>query len=278
MAKKNQGGLDSGQIIGVAIIAIGAIAIGIFYVLAYAFTFALAITPIVVPLVVLIALFVLLHKYKKVDKVNMQNNYARTDAENVEFRDVIDQLNWAYDKEREIKEHIAAGTLKTNKDGSISARSSMGQAYIGSHTKALTVIKEYEPRYETLKNLPVTRYKTARKHFSKLAACIAGIAIWLISLAVIVPQIDGDVVQDFKEYVFNSNDSIKSDNTKSVQPTSEKITKSDDSQINENVQKPEEDPVGQAIVYPVTLLIIAYLFARIVCWIYFSIRHKKPKV
>lgn len=237
--KKNQ------DLIGHVLYLVILIVMGIGLVLYYSLAVAVALLPIVLPPVLLIAGLIYWRIYKKKDTPVIQNKFqlSKDDIDTLGVQ--LAKIKIAEKKIAEIKENIQLGRVRVNKDGSINRKQSGGYAVEGALNQAQQTIDVVTPQYHELIKKQEKMYKAAKKHFAKYWSYLISVIFFIISLLILC---EGKVVSAYKEYF-------------SVAQTA----------VNEASAKSTDIPLFEAAVLMVVVLIIIL----IVCRIIFAIRYRK---
>lgn len=237
--KKNQ------ELIGYVMYLVILIVMGVGLVLYYSLAVAVALLPIVLPPILLVAGMIYWHIYKKRDIPIIQNKFQLS-KEDIDTLGVqLAKIKIAENKVAEIKENIQLGRVRVNKDGSINRKQSGGYAVEGALNQAQQTIDIVTPQYHELMKKQEKIYKTAKKHFAKYWAYLISVIIFVLSLLILC---EGKVISTYKEY-FNI-----------VQTT-----------VNESSTNSVDLPLFDATV----LMLVVLILVIIVCRIIFAIKYRK---
>lgn len=92
---------------------------------------------------------------------------------------------WAKDKLEECEQIIQNEGLRRNANGRLSQRSYRGQEVQGAIDNATKIKEENYPIWSYYDDLPMKRYKKAKKHFSRYWAFLGAFIIWAVMLAIL---------------------------------------------------------------------------------------------
>lgn len=262
MAKKKN---DPSPIVGAAILgimAIGAILLAILAILAYAAMFAY----ILLPILFLIFFLVAFYKYKRKDLPFVEQNFYLTENEVNARNKALRDYSWAKDKLEECDRIIQEKGLRRNADGRLSQRSYAGQDVQGAIDNAKSIKEEALESYTYYEELVQSRYKGARKHFSRSWAFAFSFVVLLIGFAFHY------VTYEPKE---DNNTATTEIVTKADSSTQDIIAESaDDSNTKDD---PILDQTMSSILPAILEMAIMYFIVFSIAYIVFSVKHKKPQ-
>ena len=240
--------------------------------------------PLIAPFVVAISALVCFIKYMWKDRPHVRANFELSKSELQSFAESKEKCNWALGKINELEKTIANEGLQHNKDGRLSQRSYRGKDVQRALDHANSVYSNERPMCEYYAALPMKRYKEARKHFSRYLGGFLSFVVWgsLVLMAQPDKMLERHLNQTGEAVGHVVDVALDSDKHDRDQYNTQNVTDSVDvvngtkelQQAEKQASEDSETTVWSAFV----TLAFVYLSVFAVTYIFFSVKHKKPKV
>lgn len=187
-----------------------------------------------------------------------------------------DELAWAHDKLERCKREISDKGLRINKDGTVSRRSRYGQEVQGAIDNANKIIEEKSDMFDRLYNLPMIRWKSARKHCSKIVGGVCSVCVWLFMIFVTSQS----SFSDFDGYVDGIGNTASEGTAMLVDIWSggDKKSKEQENASDKDGLKMTETPFAKALFKAMVFMTIVYFIAKTIGGLVFWARHHKPSL
>lgn len=146
------------------------------------------------PIVMLVLSLIMFYKYRKTDRIWKQNGFRLNPEEGVRFKDASRAFNEAKKLEKQAEEAAENEGVTRKQNGDVSIRSYRGKELADAINTARDVQDNAKKIYNSIKKLPLKRWKSAKKHFSiGIASCVS-LMPWLVLLIDIL--FDGDLISN----------------------------------------------------------------------------------
>ena len=238
--------------------------------------------PLIVPFAFAICALVFFIKYMWKDRPHVHAKFQLSDSEIHLLSETAEKYVWALEKVEELKKVIADEGLRYTAGGKrLELRSHRAQDVQGAMDNANNIIAEVEPRYYYLRALPMNRYKASRKHFARFWGFLLSFVIWGI---IFMPQHNamlnyhleqtGEAIGFVVGLVLHDS---QSDNQKETIETVAENTNEKQDAIEQPTEKKTIAKPDITVWEAFVTMLIVYLVMFLATFIFFSIRHKKPK-
>lgn len=237
--------------------------------------------PLIAPFVVAICALVCFIKYMWKDRPHVRAKFELSEYERESLADSKEKYNWALDKIVELKEIITNEGLRYTAGGKrLELRSHRAQDVQGAMDNANRIISEERPMCEYYMALPMKRYKEARKHFSRFWGFFLSFAVW--GSLVLMAQPDKLLEHHLNQtgeaisFVIDLWDSDKHNNNNSQYAT-DTVNEANIAKELQPAKVQESEEPDITVWSAFVVLGLVYLSVFVVTYIFFSVKHKKPK-
>lgn len=211
------------------------------------------------------------------------------------FKEAAANLHYAMRAKNSAQSQAAEENIAINQNGRISARSYRGKALQQTIDQSNAVISDSSEAYGFYQELPVRRWRNARKHYSNAIGFGMAFIIWatfmliqsdniITSYKSLFSEMSGTVewgtstVGSILEHTFSFSDENA---TKTTGKTDVKKEESKEKSKEKESEQKESDTTTTSYVTPLflaaaVLIVIAYGIMKVVGLIVFLIRFRKP--